>query len=137
MTSQISTGLACSPSCRHVMISMVSSSVPRPPGSEMKASASFEHALLPAMHGIGDDQLGDRRVGHLATGEELRDDAGHHAARRQGGVSQDTHQADAPAAIDQSDAGVRQPSTKCLRCAAVCGIVPRSGAAEHGNGVDM
>ena len=45
-TSQISTGLSCSPSCRQVMISIVSSNVPSPPGIETKASASSNIRVL-------------------------------------------------------------------------------------------
>ena len=97
----------------------------------------LEHALLAAVHGVGDDEFGDARVRDLAPGEEFRDDAGHRAAGGQGGVGHDAHQADASAAVDQSDAGFGQPAPKRLRGCAICGIVPGAGAAEHGDGMNV
>ena len=119
------------------MISIVSSSVPRPPGSEMKASDGLEHPLLAAVHGVGDDQFGDARVRDLAPGEEFRNDAGHRAAGGQGGVGHDAHQADASAAVDEPDARLGQPAAERLRGRAIRGIVPGAGAAEHGDGMNV
>ena len=97
----------------------------------------LEHALLSVVHGVGHDQLGDRRVRDLALGEEFRDDAGHRAAGGEGGVGHDAHQSDASAAIDEPYAGARQTVPERLRGSAVSGIVARPGATEYGDGVDL
>ena len=77
------------------------------------------------------------RVRDLAPGEEFRNDAGHLAAGGQCGVGHDAHQADASAAVDESDARFGQPVPKHLRSGAIRGIVPGARPAEHGDGMNV
>ena len=119
------------------MISIVSSSVPRPPGSETKASAASNmRCLRLCMESVTTSSL-IAGVRDLAPGEEFRDDADHRAARGQRGIGQDAHQPDASAAVDQTDARFGQPVPERLRGRAVRGIVPGAGAAEHGDGMNV
>ena len=136
-TSQIRIGLSCSPSCRQVMISIVSSSVPSPPGSETNASAASNIRCLRLCMESVTTRLGDALVRHFAPGEEFRDHAQHRAAGGQGGIGHDAHQPDAAAAVDETDTRLGQPVPKRLSGGAICGIVSGAGAAEHGDGVNV
>ena len=117
-------GFLWRPSCAQVICSTSSSSVPTPPGSATKASASLEHALLALVHVARDDQIA-ARVGVLAVDQEFRDDAGHLAAVLEHGVGELAHQADRAAAIDEADAVLGQDlAERRARPATKAGSVP-------------
>ena len=63
------------------------------------------HPGLALVHRAHDVQPRQAGVRQLVVHQVLRDDADHLAAGRQGGVGDDAHQPDVPAAVDDADAG--------------------------------
>ena len=91
------------PSLRQVMISKVSSRVPKPPGSTAKASDISNMRCLALMHAVDDDQLAGAAMANLDLVQMVRDDADHIAAAGERGIGERAHQPDAGAAIDEAD----------------------------------
>ena len=81
------TGLSCRPSWRQVRISTVSSSVPRPPESVTKASASSNIRALRRMHAGGGLEPRQAGVRALDAGEEFGDHPVHRARPRPSAAS--------------------------------------------------
>ena len=107
-TSSSTTGLATRPSWFQVSISANSSTVPNPPGSTTKPSASSVEPRLAIVHGRHDLEAGQADVGDLGADQLLGDDADDLATGRQGGVGGDAHQPDVTTAVHEPDATVGQ-----------------------------
>ncbi len=74
----------------------------------------FEHDLLSLMHRFGDNQVLNISQHDLAGAEKLRDDSGHMPAMLEDGSGDIAHQADASAAINKADIGLRHHTAKGL-----------------------
>ena len=77
-------------------VSASSSSVPRPPGSANEGVGEVVHPLLPLVHRVDFDELGESPMGDLAGEEPSRDHADDLPAGGEGGVGEVPISPDAP-----------------------------------------
>src|SRR5262249_31103623 len=81
------------------------------------------------MHIGNDDELAETAMGDLAICEMDRDDPGDPTTALQRGIGQEPHQPVVSAAIDQPDAGARQPGAELGSGGAIARVDRAGGAA--------
>ena len=112
------------------MISISSSSVPKPPGSATNASASDGHQGLALVHRADHPQVAQAAVRELAVDELLRDHAGRFAAGLEHGVGHDAHQPDRTAAEHEAVTRRHDLVAERRRLGGVGGVGAARGTAE-------
>ena len=106
------------------MTSVISSSVPVPPGEGDEGVPQLNHSALTLRHASGDDELGQAVVLQVLRHEALRLHADDAAALRQCALGQQAHESGFGAAVDQCVAcgtdpcaqfpdGLRQMGGRC------------------------
>ena len=99
-----------------------------------KGIGQFEHALLAAVHAVGDDQFGQIVAPHFAAPQEIRDHARDLATGVQHRVGNHAHQADMPAAINQADVLLGHQTAEGPRGVFISRIAARARAAKDTDG---